>query len=239
MLEADLHCHSHFSLCGIHSVLELLHEARRKGLKLLAITDHGPATGANIPSTFFDRLGQPLEGITLLKGMECNPLGPGRIDTPHHLLPHMDLVLLGFHHVLPRRSARANTRILLRCLDRNPFVDIITHPGFDGYPLELPLLCREAAARGVAVELNNSKLRYSRQTPDEFRRIIDACGEASCRVAVTSDTHAIHELGDDRFVTPLLEEAGFPGDLVVSRSAETALAFVEERRPLKRPQSIR
>ena len=74
MLEADLHAHTFFSNCGIHSHIEMLLCALDKGMKALAITDHGPALSGRVSSTVFDRMYEPVAGIKFLKGMECNLL---------------------------------------------------------------------------------------------------------------------------------------------------------------------
>ena len=107
----DFHCHTHFSLCGCHSLLEVLGQAKAKGIKVQAITDHGPTLGGHIPTTFFDRFQCPYspEELTLLKGMECNLLANGEIDVLTKYLPYMDLVLLGIHPNTPRHQGAAFT----------------------------------------------------------------------------------------------------------------------------------
>jgi len=55
VLKVDLHSHSLFSNCGLHTVLEMLTAAKNAGLKALAITDHGTALEGRISSPFFDR----------------------------------------------------------------------------------------------------------------------------------------------------------------------------------------
>ena len=47
-LKADLHSHSLYSNCGMHTVMELLNHARDIGLSVLAITDHGSASGGRL-----------------------------------------------------------------------------------------------------------------------------------------------------------------------------------------------
>ena len=83
MLEVDLHVHSLFSECGIHTHIELLQHGKMLGLKAIAITDHGKTLKSRIPSPFFDRLKDPVDGIRLLKGMECNVVNDtGVVDLP-------------------------------------------------------------------------------------------------------------------------------------------------------------
>jgi len=236
MLEVDFHCHSLFSGCGLHTVIELLTEARRRGLKGLAITDHGPAIeGGKFTSVFFERLGQPVEGIRLLKGIEANPVGVnGKIDLPMDCLKFMDIVLLGLHYTVPRDLGKAgNTKLILDILEKNPFVDVITHPGFEGYELDLDVVAAACLKKGTALELNNSKLLYARQDPSELEALARACAKKGCPVVIGSDTHALQEIGEDGLIREMLKRLDFPGELILNETAERAFEFVEKRRQLK------
>ncbi len=164
MLAVDLHAHTHFSRCGLHSHVELLERARSLGMHGLAITDHGPAIGGRVCGAFFDRLRAPVAGVRLLKGMECNLVDEdGAIDLPPQQLPFMDVVLLGIHPNTPTGlGAGAYTARLLAALARNPAVDVVTHLNDPSYPVDFRAVARAALASGVAVELNNSKTALAR-----------------------------------------------------------------------------
>jgi putative hydrolase len=235
MLEVDFHSHTLFSRCGLHSVIEMLAHAKHAGLKGLAITDHGPFLKGGTPSTFFERLGQPITGITMLKGMECNIKNEeGEIDFPMPYLKFADIVLLGLHPGnTPGLSRERYTSLMLRALDKNPFVDIVTHPEDPAFPLDLLMMACYARDHGIALEINNSKALYKRFPPQATAALIEECKKAECRVVINSDAHAIHEIGLDISVLPLLERARFPRELIVNATAEGAFGFVEERRKMK------
>jgi putative hydrolase len=236
MLQIDFHCHSHFSHCGIHSIIELLTHAKSIGMTALTISDHaGPQLGS-IPSPFFDRLHDPVPGIRMLKGIECNvPADGGQTDLPMRHLKHIDVVLLGLHNPsLPTGlGAERYTSLLLKTLEHNPFVDIVTHPNDATYPVDFDTVAAYCETHGHAVEINNAKTMLVRIDHDVTRSLIRACKRAKCRIAVCSDAHALLEVGQDSAVRPLLAEAGFPEELIVNRDAEAGLAFVEERRKMK------
>ncbi|MBD3391362.1 MAG: PHP domain-containing protein [Chitinivibrionales bacterium] len=236
MLEADLHVHTLFSNCGIHTYIEMLTRARQLGIKAVAITDHGPAIGGRVTRPAFERLHDPVDGVRLLKGMECNVLAEnGNIDLPAAIMQYLDIVLLGLHHNLPPGLSKAAcTDLMLAAMEHNPCVDIITHANDAVYPVDFDAVAALARERGMAVEINNSKTRLGRTTPEAVRSLVDACRRARCLVAVTSDAHAIGELGDDSAVKPYLEEAAYPPELVLTRDAESAFAFIERRRENKR-----
>jgi putative hydrolase len=235
MLEVDFHSHTLFSKCGLHSVIEMLTHAKRAGLKGLAITDHGPMLKGVTPNTFFERLGQPLDGITMLKGMECNIKNEtGEIDFPMPYLKFADIVLVGLHPGnAPGLSREHYTSFMLNALEKNPFIDIVTHPEDTAFPLDLPRLADYARDHRMALEINNSKALYKRFPRQGTVALIDACKKASCRVVIDSDAHAVHEIGLDSSVLPLLEQASFPRELIINATAEGAFGFVEERRKMK------
>lgn len=233
MLNVDFHSHTHFSKCGLHSILEMLTEARNRGLTALAITDHGPGLNSTTPSTFFDRLGTDVvSGITLLKGMECNVIDDnGTIDFPNKYLPFVDIVLFGLHPNLEAEKPEDYyTSLLLKTIDKNPIIDIITHPEDIHYPVDFDVLAQYAKKRGIVLELNNSKILYSRVSADVTLAFLKACKRNDCHIVINSDAHAIQEIGLDTSVRPLVKQAGFPEELIVNSTVETALTFLEERR---------
>lgn len=235
MLPVDFHSHTLFSKCGLHTIVEMLTEAKARGLAALAVTDHGPVLGGGPPTTFWDRLANPVEGIRLLKGLESNIASDnGAIDFPQKMLAYADIVLLGLHPHLPAgKPAGHNTALLVAALEANPFVDIVTHPEDVQYPVDFDALAAFASARGIALECNNSKVLNKRVSPERMLAFLCACKRAGCRVAVNSDAHALNELGLDDSVRPLLNRVGILSRLIVNETAESAFAFVEERKKVK------
>lgn len=235
MLQIDLHVHTLFSLCGIHTVLELVERARVLGMKGLAITDHGLTIGGRLNSPFFERFQSPYPEVKVLKGVECNVLDKeGSIDLPEGYRQWLDIVLAGIHpNIQKGLSEKECTAMAVSAIDKNPSIDIISHPNDPHYPVDYNILARKAKEKGVALELNNSKVLYNRSSVENTMNLIEACRDQSCRMAVCSDTHAILELGTDESVRPLLERAKFPEELIVTSTAETTLAFIESRRKNK------
>jgi len=235
MIQFDLHVHSIYSVCGIHTVLELLEQAKAIGMKGFAVTDHGLTMGGRLNNPFFERFKSPCPDVKILKGVECNLLDEhGTIDVPRVFMPFIDIVLLGIHPNTEKNLGREKyTDMLVAAIHKNPCVDIITHPNDPHYPVDYRKLAHEAKSRGVALELNNSKILYARSEIGEAELLIKACLDEGCQIAVCSDTHAIHELGTDESVQPLLKAVNFPEELIVNRTEEAALEFIESRRKNK------
>jgi putative hydrolase len=237
VLKVDLHSHSHFSDCGLHTILEMLTYAKNAGLSALAITDHGPHCGGHIPSPFFDRLPSDIvKGIRLLKGQECDVLSDGGdIDFPVKFLPFADVVLLGLHPNLDKQPRKSDyTDMLLAAMTKNPYVDIITHANDVNYPVDFDRVAQAAKKLGMAIEFNNSKVLYKRGPGESMARLIESCKRAGCRAAINSDAHALQEIGLDDSIRPLLKKASFPKELIVNETEKTAFGFMEERRKVKR-----
>ncbi len=237
MLEVDFHTHTHFSNCGLNSHLEMLKAAHARGIKGLAITDHGPLMNGRVCSTFFERFENPVKDVRLLKGMECNLRDAyGAIDFPEQLLPYVDVVLLGLHPNSPRNMGReVYTCALIAAMEQNPWIDIITHPNDPAYPVDYDLLSSAARRAGVALELNNSKVAMRRTCVDSALSIIRACIRTGCSLVVNSDAHSVNELGNDQAVRPLLKRECFPARLLVNDTVEKAFALIDGRKDRKHP----
>jgi len=232
MISVDFHSHSLFSGCGVHTIIELLQAAKERGMAGLAITDHGKFVGGNANSVFFERLLDPVSGIRFLKGIEAN-LDPltGKTDVPIAFLQNLDIVLLGLHDNLPQaQSAEFYTNLLLSTLEKNPFIDVITHPNSLQYPLNFDRLIEAAIRLDVVIEMNNSKVMLKRSPTLEVERLILACKKRACRVALSSDAHCVHELGRDEDIRPLLAKHQFPEELIVNRTSASAFEFIAERK---------
>ncbi len=236
MLTVDFHVHTFFSHCGIHTHLEMLKRGKELGMDAVAITDHGPELEARSTGPFWDRLNVPVEGIRLLKGMECNLSNDrGDIDLQKKYLPYMDIVLLGLHPNTEKGLGEAvYTDMLIAAIEKNPTIDIITHPNDASYPVEFQRLALAAKRNGIALELNNSKTLLQRIGDEVTSQLIRVCKDVECRMAICSDAHAIEELGRDDSVRPLLEQEKFPSELIINDTTQKAYAFLERRRMRKK-----
>jgi putative hydrolase len=183
MLEVDLHSHTLFSRCGLHTIVEMLDRARVLGMKGLAITDRSTALDGWINGNFFWRLKDPVDGIRMLKGIECNLLEDrGEIDLPRDHVPHMDVVLLGIHYNVPSGQGRDRyAEMLLAAMEANPQVDILTHPHLPDHELDMKRIAEACRKNGVAMELNNSKCPPGSEAVRRMSELINICMEGCKR----------------------------------------------------------
>ncbi|MBL8027856.1 MAG: PHP domain-containing protein [Fibrobacteres bacterium] len=236
MLDADFHSHTLFSGCGIHTVIEMLSAAREKGVKALAITDHGKLVGGKANNVFFERMDNPVNGIRLLKGIEANLDGSGGTDTPQSVLKFMDIVLLGIHDNIPKNlGAEYYTKLLIDTIKKAPYVDLVSHPNNAGmFPLNHLDLCKAAIDYNFAIELNNSKIKYSRTDTADTMAMLEACVKTGCMTIIASDAHCITEIGEDRHIRTLLNSISFPEHQIVNSTYDKAIEFIDMRKKNKR-----
>lgn len=111
IITADYHTHTRYSH-GKGTIEENVQAARRRGLKKIAITDHGFrhfGFGMSIRDIEKMRqeiklLNQKYSDIQVIMGVESNLIGlDGEIDIPEDYMDKFDIILMGFHRaVLPK-----------------------------------------------------------------------------------------------------------------------------------------
>ncbi len=102
MIQLDVHTHSissgHGTAC---TIADMAKAAKKQGLSLLGISDHGPATlCAGTPSYFKNLQMAPKMrcGIRMLYGVELNILDySGRVDLEQGILSGMDYAVISMH----------------------------------------------------------------------------------------------------------------------------------------------
>ncbi len=260
MLSVDFHSHSVASVHALHTLEELLRHASRHGMDALVVSDHGPGTDNSVwlarqamESTEANaRIGGPdfhyfkvfLSRYTpspecptlLLKGIETNILGEGTrgCDVPLPLAPGFDVIIASVHelpHLFHISGPEHSTERMIMAM--NEPIDIIGHPCHDAYCPHLEPLVRAAVEKGIALELNNASLMYGRAKSERVLEMLGWAKKLNCCISLGSDAHVLSELGRDEFITPLLEEAGFPDELIVNRTLQAAQAFIAERKAIR------
>ena len=230
---ADLHTHTVASGHAYSTVNELALAAAEKGLRGLALTDHGPALPGGPPRSHFGALRHippSIAGVRIFHGAEVNILNrEGWLDLDDALLSELDFVLAGLHEGCGfcGRGIELNTRALLAVME-NPRVSCIAHPGNPVFPLRHEEIVRGAFATGTALEINNSSLGLSRQGSNgNCGEIARLCAAIGTRVVVGSDAHIAQGVGNFAAALELIGKAGIAEEQVVNASWERLLAFLK------------
>ncbi len=165
-IRGDLHVHTNWS-DGAHDLDAVVHAAKRKGYQYVAITDHSKGLGIargldekrlRGQMALIDDANRSLPDFQILKGIEVDIRGDGTLDLPDSILSELDIVLASIHSGFRQSREKITARLLSAV--RNPLVGIIAHPTGrllgerDPYDADMEAVLREAAARGVAMEVN-------------------------------------------------------------------------------------
>lgn len=230
----DLHTHTLASGHAYSTLKENIEEAGQKGLWAIGTSDHTEKMPGANPNVFINYkvIQKSLQGVRVFCGMEANICDfDGTIDAPEALLQRLDYVMASLHTpCIPSGTAEQNTAALIGAM-RNPYVKIIAHPDDSRYPLDYEALVQAAKELGVALELNNYSL-----IPDSTRLngrenakvLLNTCKRVGAPVILGSDAHIWYDVGRFDEAYALLEEVGFPQELVLNLSPDGIRAVLNE-----------
>ncbi len=224
-IKEDWHVHSIASgHATLDSITDLAKEAKKRGMTMLGISDHGPASMGSATLSYFRNLAMCAKerfGITLRYGVEANILDAnGTLDVPDDILEKLDYCIISMHRPIYKSgTAEENTNAYIRAM-AHPKVKIIGHCDDSRFPVDYDTLIKAAVTYGVLPELNNVSL-----LPDSYRKdcranakaMLEACKLHSCPILLSSDSHGRTRIGDVTESLKLIEEVGFPKELIRNR----------------------
>ncbi|HIT89027.1 MAG TPA: phosphatase [Candidatus Merdenecus merdavium] len=224
----DAHTHSIASGHGsTDTITHMVKAAYERGLTLLGITEHGPATILSCKPSYFQGLATAPNhrcGIEVLYGAELNIMNVnGDLDLDDMISEKLDYVIAGLHGPLMVPSnAEDHLRAYIQAM-KHPYVKVIAHCDDVRYPVDYEKLLQAAMEYGVILEINNSSLSpngYRGNTKKNVRRILELCKAYDYPVLLSSDSHGKEHIGDFQYALPLIEETHFPEELILNTSTE-------------------
>ncbi len=234
---ADFHVHTVASGHAYNTIYEYAREARSKGLKYIAMTDHGPAMAGGPHLYHFQNLRclpEKISGVRVLKGVEANIMdADGRLDLSDSDLSALDVVIASFHQHLGYDGSdiRRNTEALIKAI-KNPFVKILGHPGNPQFSTDKAAVVEECRKNGVFIEINNSSFSGvirpgSYEHCVEFARLVK---QAGWKVVFGSDSHCLDTLGRFDNCMRIAKEAGLSPDDIVNTSTKMVHKYILSRK---------
>ena len=234
MYPVDLHMHTVASTHAYSTLRDYVLQAQTCGVRLLAITDHGPDM-ADAPHYwhFVNMKVWPriIDGVGILRGIEANIKNvAGEIDCSGPMLDSVDIIVAGFHEpVMPPQDKDSHTTAMIAAM-ANGLVHIISHPGNPKYPIDIPAVAAAAAKYNVALELNNSSFTTSRKGSEpNCRAIVQAVKEAGGWLSLGSDSHTAFTLGNFEHCLRILQEVDFPEERILNVTPQRLLNFLQQR----------
>ncbi len=211
----DHHTHTIYSH-GKGTIEDNVKVAARKGLKSIAITDHGP--GHLTYGFDMNKVGEIREEIRrlagiypqvkVLLGVEANTLRvPPYIDIDEDGKDKLDIVLAGYHYGVTKAGCVANylsdhlgifkgessglkvknTAMILDALYNNK-IDILTHPGDKG-PFDIYDIARACADTDTLLEIN---MKHTHLTVEEIK----IAAAFDVKFVIGSDAHVPEKVGE-------------------------------------------
>lgn len=235
-LEADLHIHTTASGHGYSTIKEIVEEASAKGLKTVAITDHGlKMPGAPHWYHFTNLISIPpvMQGVEVLRGVEANILdSQGNVDMPELVMSeYLDIVLAGFHDGTgyTGTTIKENTEAMVAAI-KNPFVHIITHPGNPKYPVDMESVVLAAKDNNKALEINNSSFVVRPGSFPLCSQIAKLAKKHNIMVSINSDAHICYNVGENAKATALALKEGIRKSQIINSSSRNLHEYLNWHR---------
>ncbi len=229
----DLHTHTIASGHAYSTIQEMAATASQRGIRVLGITEHAPSLPGACDAIYFRNLHvvpREMYGVRLLLGAELNILDTtGRLDLDEAHYRCLDLRIAGIHILCWQGGNRTqNTDAMLAAI-HNPWTHIISHPADGTADLFFEPLVRAAAETHTLLEVNSSSLIPSRgkvmARPNNLE-LLRIAKRMDVPVILGSDAHISFSIADYRYALPLLQETGFPDELVMNYYPEQALRYL-------------
>lgn len=197
------------------SILENAIIAKEKGLKEIAITDHGFSHRLyGVKRKNLQKMREEINfamqktGVKIYLGIEANIISrDGDIDLKPEDFEFLDIVIVGFHSFakpknikelfkffLPnilgfkrKKDISRNTLAILKAMDKYP-IDIISHPGVN-MPLDFNEVSNQAYKTNTLLEINGKRIAY---TQNDVKTIINN----NAKFIINSDAHSANRVGE-------------------------------------------
>lgn len=237
----DLHVHTNVNPHAFSTLEENVQAALEKNVKVIAITNHGPALPdtphwwhlANIAI-----LPEYIKGVRVLKGVEANILNEnGDLDINQKIFKNLDIILAGFHSIdsySETNNEEKNTNAILNLIKKQK-TDIIVHLGNPLFPVDYEKIAKIAKENCVALEVNNTSLlgRTRVGSTENCKTLLKYAKKENCFISIGSDAHFSGDICNFSKSIDLIEEVGYPENLIINSSTENLNNFLELRKKLR------
>lgn len=236
----DYHTHTKYSRHnhGKGTILENAYAAANKGLKQIAITDHGfnhklyGARRRDIPTMREEILtAKEVAGVDILLGVEANLISlNGDIDLREEDYENLDIILMGHHKIVKYASRKDKYKLGYENIFGSAFepskarinrnttaflkaldkqpIDIITHLNY-GCPTDTLAVAKMAKQKGVLLELNGKRINFT----DKELEIMASEG---VKFIINSDAHSPDRVGEVNNAINLIFRLGIPTSQIVN-----------------------
>ena len=230
---ADLHTHTIASTHAYSTVSEMARGAKARGLIAIAITDHGPDMTDGPHEWHFsnlDILPRQIDGVTVIRGIEFNIRPGGVLDQiSEKSLRPVEFALASFHENCFAPSTKAMHTEALEAGLYDPRVNALGHPGNAHYDFDQEYIISRCNEFGKLVEINSNSFAIRQGSKENCTAIARLCKQYEVPIVVNSDSHIENRVGYVDNAMAMLEEIGFPEELIVNSSRERLDTYFRSR----------
>lgn len=233
--KADLHTHTIVSGHAYSSLQEMAKAASEKGLEVLGITEHGPSIPGTCNPIYFRNLHvipRTMYGVKLLLGCEINILdAAGSLDVSDDEMSLMDIRIAGIHDLCWKPGNEDENTVGVINVMKNPYIDIISHPGDGTAMLNFEELVKASKETGTILEINNHSLspfrtKREKAIPNNLA-ILRLCKQYDVPVILGSDAYISFQIADYSNLYPLLAQTEFPDELILNYNASKLVSLLK------------
>ena len=233
-IEVDSHTHTIASGHAYSTLAENIKAASARGIKLLAVTDHGPQMPGAPHFWYFMNMRvipRIIDGVGILRGVEANIINfKGDLDIDEGIHAQMDIVLASLHEPTIAPSKKTlHTEGVIRAMASGK-VDVFAHGGNPAFPIDIKEIAKAAACYNVLVEINNSSFTTSREgSKKNCAALAEAVAHAGGYLTFGSDAHIADRVGGFAECLSLIKSIGFPKKRILNRRGERFLQFLQSK----------
>lgn len=197
------------------TILENAMTAKEKGLKQIAITEHGFSHKLyGVKRKNIDKMRKEIEeaklktGVDILLGIEANFISSdGDVDLKDEDIKKLDFIIVGFHtfakakniveffkfrlpnmlHFHRKKDIKRNTLAVMKAMDKYP-IDLISHPG-SRMPIDFEAVGKHAVKTNTHLELNGRRICYKKE---DIKKLVDM----GVKFLANSDAHSAKNVGE-------------------------------------------
>lgn len=229
----DMHTHTVASGHAYSTFHENVQFAKKHGIEILGVSDHGPNMPGGPQLYYFNNLKvmpREIDGVTILRGMEANIIDvDGNLDClDPRAWDGLDYVIASLHVVCIEPSTKEdNTKAILNAMN-NENVKIIGHPDDNRYPLDYEAIVKKAKEKNILLEINNSSVKpksFRQGAKENLKEMLSFCKEYNVKVIMGTDSHICYDIGIFENAEKFIEELDFPKELVINYWPEQIKEF--------------
>lgn len=217
----DLHTHTVANTHAYSTVLENVAYAKQTGIEAIAVTDHAPGMPDGAHKWHFINLKvlpREIDGVKVLRGAEVDIKHvDGTLDLDQEYMESLDWVIVSFHRPACEEIGTKEQRT--RCyidLLANPQIDMLGHCGSPVFDFDIPAVIDAAKEYDKVIEINENTFNIRANNIPICKEIAMECAKKGVKVSVDSDAHFCYHIGKYPKAIAMLEEIGFPEELIVN-----------------------